>query len=100
MRIYDAGMRAPLPLPLKTAHTWAKLRKTRSGPKHAAEQDWSKGRFPENADEAYVRVWGPEAPLSRLLEQRPLPGEEYDGQDTRLGALACRLWVPLMEAAR
>jgi exodeoxyribonuclease V gamma subunit len=100
VRIYDAGMRSPLPLPLKTAHTWAKLRKTRSGPEHAAEQDWSKGRFPENTDPAYVRVWGPEAPLSRLLEQRPLPGEEYAGQDTRLGALACGLWVPLMEVAR
>ena len=97
--IYDAGMCSPLPLPLKTGHTWAKLRDTRSGPRRAAEQDWS-GRFPENGDEAHVRVWGPAAPISRLLAQTPLPGEEYDGQETRLGALSCRLWVPLMEAAR
>ena len=98
--IYDAGMREPLPLPLKTAHTWAKLRASRSGPRHAAEQDWSKGRYPENADPAHARVFGPDAPISRLLAEQPLPGEEYDGQDTRLGALACRLWVPLMGAAR
>jgi exodeoxyribonuclease V gamma subunit len=98
--IYDAGMREPLPLPLKTGHTWARLRKARSGPANAAEKDWHRGRFPENADEAYIRVWGPEAPLSRLLEQRPRAGEEVEGQDTRLGALACRLWLPLMDAAR
>ena len=98
--LYDAGMREPLPLPLKTGHTWARFRTARNGPANAAEKDWHRGRFPENADEAYVRVWGPEAPLSRLLEQRPRAGEEVEGQDTRLGALACRLWVPLMEAAR
>ena len=98
--IYDAGMREPLPLPIKTGHTWARFRNARSGPKRAAENDWSKGKFPENVDAAYVAVWGPEAPLSVLLQQQPRPGEELLGQDTRLGALACRLWVPLMEAAR
>ncbi len=57
--LYDAGMRAPLPLPLKTGHTWAQFRSARSGPRTFAEKDWSKGWFPENADEAHVRVWGP-----------------------------------------
>ena len=92
-------MREPLPLPLKTGHAWAAA--TPRSARHEAEQCWSRGRFGnENEDDAHVRVWGPDAPLSRLLEQRALPGEEYADQDTRLGALACRLWRPLLERGR
>jgi len=97
--IYDAGMREPIPLPLKTGHTWAS-----ANPRSArfkAEGPWSKDRFGvENEDEAHVRVWGRAAPLSLLLEQRPQPGEDYADQKTRLGALACRLWTPILEKGR
>jgi exodeoxyribonuclease V gamma subunit len=97
--IYDAGMREPLPLPLKTGHAWAT-----SHPRSArsrAELAWSKDRFGvENEDEAHVRVWGREAPLALLLEQRPRPGEDHPDQSTRLGALACRLWQPILERGR
>jgi exodeoxyribonuclease V gamma subunit len=97
--IYDAGMREPLPLPLKTGHAWATANPRNARPK--AENCWSRGKFGnENEDDAHVRVWGPDAPLARLLEQRPLPGEEVAGQDTRLGALACRLWKPILERSR
>jgi len=97
--IYDAGMREPLPLPLKTAHAWASANPRNARAK--AENCWSRGRFGnENEDDAHVRVWGPDAPLSTLLQHKPLPGEEYDGQDTRLGALACRLWKPIIERSR
>ncbi len=96
--IYDAGLAEPLPLPLKTGHAWA------ANPRAArprAEAEWSRARFgPECEDEAHVRVWGPDAPLSRLLEQRPLPGEEREGQTTRLGALATTLWRPVLERVR
>jgi exodeoxyribonuclease V gamma subunit len=96
--IYDAGLAEPLPLPLRTGHAWA------ANPRAArpkAEAEWSRARFgPECEDEAHVRVWGPDAPLSRLLEQRPLPGEEREGQHTRLGALATTLWRPVLERVR
>ncbi len=97
--IYDAGMCEPLPLPLKTGHTWAS-----SNPRSArfkAEKPWAKDRFgAENQDEAHIRVWGRDTPLATLLEQRPLPGEEWPDQSTRLGALASRLWTPILERAR
>ncbi len=97
--LYDAGMRAPLPLPLKTGHTWAD-----SHPRAArarAEKAWAKDRFAsENEDPAHVRVWGPDAPFATLLAARPLPGEEWPDQRTRLGALACRLWSPVLERVR
>ncbi|MET0999101.1 MAG: exodeoxyribonuclease V subunit gamma [Marmoricola sp.] len=97
--IYDAGMREPIPLPLKTGYAWAQ-----SNPRSArykAEGPWSKDRFGvENEDEAHVRVWGRDAPLSLLLEQRPRPGEDHPDQNTRLGALACRLWTPILERGR
>ena len=70
--VYDAGLAEPLPLPLRTGHAWA------ANPRAArpkAEAEWSRARFgPECEDEAHVRVWGPDAPLSRLLEQRPIVG--------------------------
>jgi exodeoxyribonuclease V gamma subunit len=44
-------------------------------------------------------VWGKGAPLNDLLT--PVrPGEEFDGESTRLGAYAARLWLPLLRAER
>jgi exodeoxyribonuclease V gamma subunit len=99
--LYDAGMSGPLPLPLKTGHAWARRRLAR-GRDHdcriKAAQEWNpyQSRFPgENADAAHRYVWGENAPLDVLLGS-PLPGEEYDGETTRLGALAMRLWAPVL----
>ncbi len=95
--LYDAGMREPLPLPLKTGHVWARFRRKPDLARSYAERDWCRSRFgQENADPAHVRVWGPGAPFEVLLDP-PRPGEEYDGETTRLGALASRLWVPILE---
>ncbi len=98
---YDAGMRAPLPLPLKTGHAWAGRRRPGNNNEYAARKDaefkWLSNRFPgENADAAHVAVWGPDAPLEVLLGD-PFPGEDYPGETTRLGALAMRLWRPMIE---
>ena len=98
---YDAGMRAPLPLPLKTGHAWACRRRPGNNNEYAARKDaefkWLSNRFPgENADAAHVAVWGPDAQLEVLLAD-PLPGEDYPGETTRLGALAMRLWRPMIE---
>ncbi|MCW2867726.1 MAG: recC, partial [Marmoricola sp.] len=99
--LYDAGMSEPLPLPLKTGHAWALARRSPAQARYRADQEWSRGRFGnEDEDPAHVYVWGPGASLDTLLAARPRPGEELPDQPTRLGALACRLWVPLLERAR
>ena len=51
----------------------------------------------DDAERAHVRVWGPRAPFEVLLGP-PRPGEEMPGEDTRLGALAARLWLPVLAA--
>ena len=46
-----------------------------------------------------MRAWGENARLDDLMQ--PLrPGEEYDGEDNRLGAYAARLWLPMLRAER
>ena len=97
--MYDAGMCAPLPLPLRTGHAWASRRRPGNdvAVRRDAEFTWLSNRFPgENDDAAHVAVWGAEAPLDVLLED-PLPGEEREGETTRLGALASRLWTPMLQ---
>ena len=100
--IYDAGMRAPLPLPVRTAHGWADG--WRTSPQEArklAERCWASGKFPgEGASAAHVRVWGERFGFADLLEIEPWPGEDQHGTGSRLGALALRVWQPLLEACR
>jgi len=97
----DRGLCEPLPLPLKTSFTYARQRRTRATTAealHKAGWDWQDGRFPgEQSDAAHQRVWGPSADLPGL-EGGPGPGEESDGETTRFGALALRLWSPLLAA--
>jgi exodeoxyribonuclease V gamma subunit len=101
--LYDAGMAGPLPLPLKTGNAWARRRLAGASDnacRYAAEQEWDprSSRFPgENAEVAHRFVWGEHAPLGVLLEPA-LPGEEHSGESTRLGALAMRLWTPILQA--
>ena len=99
--IYDAGRREPLPLPLKTSFAWASARhQTDQPPVEAALKKWKSGMYPaEDAEPAHERVWGPRAPAGAAA--RPVPaGEETEGEDTRLGALAARLWLPLLRCER
>ncbi|TGD90003.1 exodeoxyribonuclease V subunit gamma [Mycolicibacterium sp. CH28] len=91
--IYDAGRREPIPLPIKTSHAWAAARRGRQDPRSEA---WSKWRY-ERDDPAIERVWGRDPDLEKLLSD-PRPGEEADGETTRLGAYAARLWAPLLDA--
>jgi exodeoxyribonuclease V gamma subunit len=97
--IYDAGMAEPLPLPLKACFAWVgKRRSPEAARRKAAEYKWRSDRYPgEDADPEQVLVWGTAATLDKLLEATPLEGEEWDGEGTRLGALACRIWSPMMD---
>jgi exodeoxyribonuclease V gamma subunit len=100
VRLFDAGMREPLPLPLKTGHAWAEQRRRGANDRacrDAARKQWSE-RFPENEDAHHVRVWGPDAPLDRLLTEAR-PDVAVEGETTRLGALAVTLWRPVLERA-
>ncbi|HZN82033.1 MAG TPA: exodeoxyribonuclease V subunit gamma [Mycobacterium sp.] len=99
--IFDAGRREPLPLPLKTSYAWAQKRHEGREPRWFANSKWESPRnmaISEDADKAHVEVWGSRAPLTKLLAAQPHPGEEFDGEDTRLGALAARLWLPVFDA--
>lgn len=99
--LYDAGRREPLPLPLKTSYAWAEARRDGDDPRTAAQDKWHSTAFHpgDDAERAHVRVWGKGAPLSVLLVP-PSAGEEVPGEDTRLGALAARLWLPVLAGER
>jgi exodeoxyribonuclease V gamma subunit len=98
--IYDAGRREPIPLPTKTSYAWASARFAAKDPVRAAGYHWKPDRYPgEDEEPAHMRAWGHNAPLSELMQ--PLrPGEEFDSEDNRLGAYACRLWLPMLRAER
>ncbi|MGD9620040.1 MAG: exodeoxyribonuclease V subunit gamma [Mycolicibacterium sp.] len=96
--IYDAGRREPIPLPLKTSYAWAEARHTHGQPARQAGFAWHSSRFPgENEKPAHTRVWGYRSKLAVLLDPAR-PGEEYDGETTRLGAYSARLWLPMLAA--
>jgi exodeoxyribonuclease V gamma subunit len=94
--IYDAGRREPIPLPLATSCAWAEARRDGDDPLWKTRYIWG-GTYGDCTDKAVAKVWGANDPLSRLLGP-PRPGEEIDGESTRLGALAVRLWAPLLAA--
>ena len=95
----DRGQCEPLPLPLKASLSYARRRRTHATHDEAvlkAGWDWNDGRFPgECSDSAHLRVWGPKAPLPGL-DAAPGADEEFPGETTRFGALALRLWSPLL----
>jgi len=97
----DAGLREPLPLPLGASLDYAQVRR-RGAPEPGAlariESDWQTGF--EGRDAHHAMVWGRPAPFQRVREQaagdadQPETGER---ESSRFGALACRLWFPLLE---
>ncbi len=101
VRLYDAGRREPLPLPMRTSFAWADARNSDRDPVRVAGWRWqSQDNFHgEDAEPAHVRVWGTKASLDVLLGP-PHPGEEVPDEHTRLGALSARLWGPLLRSER
>lgn len=91
--IYDAGRREPIPLPIKTSHAWAAARASRQDPRGEAVAKW---RY-ERDDPAIERIWGREPDIEVLLSA-PGADEQAEGETTRLGAFAARLWGPLLAA--
>ncbi|WP_204800872.1 exodeoxyribonuclease V subunit gamma [Mycobacterium riyadhense] len=99
--LYDAGRREPLPLPLKTSYAWAEARRDDENPYEAARDRWESNSFRDGDDRepAHLRVWG-EKPAFDVLLGPPRVGEETPRENTRLGALARRLWLPLLASER
>lgn len=97
----DRGLCSPLPVPLKSSLAYARMRRTQATEAEALKKagwDWDDGRFPgECSDVEQVRAWGAGAPLPGLSEA-PEEGEEHPGETSRFGALALRIWSPLIEA--
>ncbi|MFD2029074.1 exodeoxyribonuclease V subunit gamma [Promicromonospora aerolata] len=104
----DRGLAEPLPLPVKASVVYAEARRSSADPVDArfrAGRTWTGqmgpgGRFDgECADPEHVRVHGPGAPLPGTGDEPP-PGEGHPGETTRFGALAMRVWSPLLENER
>ncbi|WP_420121607.1 exodeoxyribonuclease V subunit gamma [Nakamurella sp.] len=88
--LHDAGLAAPLPLPLKTGEKYADARRRGVDPDRAltwAAQTWEgSATYPgENQDGANARVWGRDCSFADLTEP------------DRFVELAERLWVPLLQ---
>ncbi|MEJ3656383.1 exodeoxyribonuclease V subunit gamma [Actinomycetes bacterium KLBMP 9759] len=95
--MHREGLSAPLPLPTMPAATYARVRRGGASPGDAVEEAmryWGSGMVPERADDAIVRVWGPAAGPEVITGTPGPPG----GEPTRFGALAMRLWTPLLAA--
>ncbi|MEJ5913278.1 exodeoxyribonuclease V subunit gamma [Pseudokineococcus sp. 1T1Z-3] len=104
--LHRAGLRAPLPLPLRAGFAYAAGRRQGRSvevARRAAAQEWSGGRFPgEDAEEEHVLLHGAGAPPERLWAQPPWPQESGTGwapdEADRFGALARRLWDRVLDA--
>ncbi|GGL99784.1 exodeoxyribonuclease V subunit gamma [Nakamurella endophytica] len=98
--LYDRGLCAPLPLPLKTGEAYANGRLWNPDAEdavRAAQDKWTTRKFPgEDADHSHVRVWGRRT-LTDLMAARPADDERWTGEQSRFGELARRLWTPLLE---
>ncbi len=101
--LYDRGRCEPLPLPLAAAADYADRRRSGADQPTAlgkARDVWQKTRENEDADAAMV--WGPDAPFDVYLRDPPGPEEPAyffdEPEASRFAALACRLWLPLLDA--
>jgi exodeoxyribonuclease V gamma subunit len=111
--LYRIGLRAPLPLALKTGAAYAERRSQRHrvpAARTAAEAEWlekqlgNHRRRGEREDPEHVLVHGPDAPFAVLLAETPGDDEAGDGwamdEEDRFGRLARRLWTRLLAAER
>jgi exodeoxyribonuclease V gamma subunit len=101
------GLRAPLPLAVKTSAEYAvrRVNTTAANAQALAEKEWASDRYEaEQADPAHRMVWGDPAPFDVLLAEKATDDEQPVGwladEPHRFGALARRLWEPLRAAEK
>jgi exodeoxyribonuclease V gamma subunit len=103
VRIRDLGLRAPLPLPVKTTEAYAFQRWKHRPPPFAlskAASEWTSSFGYDKEDRAaeHLRVWGRVLPLAELVRlQAAEPVPPYADESSDFGRLACRLWWDLFE---
>ena len=104
VRFYDRGLRAPLPMPLKTSAAYATTaREGRGAPESLARaaRMWGSGSFPgEDADPAHQLVLDGVVPFARLLDIPAPAGSPRPGGLSYFEELATRVWNPLITARR
>jgi len=99
--LYRSGLRAPLPLPIKTAAEYA-VRRDSGDPVElaidAASKEWLDGRFSgEQSDAEHRLLLGDAAPITALTTDLPWDDERwYPDEVGRFGQLARRLWERLL----
>ena len=99
--LYDRGMREPLPMPAKTASAYAASRLSGLSVEQALEsaaREWRNNFGGDQDDKHHRYAWGDALPLTELLTAPPLAEENWRGEPSRFGELACRLWAPLLNA--
>ena len=87
VRLYEEGLSAPLPLPLKTGERYADARHRGLGAAKAldlAATSWAGTKFPgENQEAANVRVWGRDCTFEALLAAVGSPGTAGTSEPVR-----------------
>jgi exodeoxyribonuclease V gamma subunit len=102
VELYESGMREPLPLFCQTSAAYAEAARSGQDPVAAAEREWrTEWSFEREDRELEHRLaLGGIRSVAEVLEEPPRPGEAGDGWDdgdpSRLGRLARRLWDPLL----
>jgi exodeoxyribonuclease V gamma subunit len=99
--LFDRGMCEPLPLATKTSAAYAAVRLGGGTVEQALEnagREWRSSFGGERDDRPHVYVWGDGVALPALLAAPSGDGEQWPGETTRFGALACRLWAPVRDA--
>lgn len=104
VKLRDAGLTEPLPVAPTATAAYAERRfrgATTEEAVAAAEREFNggpngPGAFGDHTDRHLRYVWGPAPRLEHLMET-PAPAGE-PGESTRFGALARRLWAPLLAA--
>jgi exodeoxyribonuclease V gamma subunit len=105
--LYDAGLREPLPLPVKCAAEYARRRAAGASVDDVVAEvtgTWEGGfnRSGERADAEHLLVHQRLLRFTELLAAAPAGAEAGDGWDageaTRFGRLAMRVWSPLLDA--
>ncbi|MFC8530371.1 exodeoxyribonuclease V subunit gamma [Nocardia sp. NPDC057227] len=95
----DAGLSEPLPIAPTATAAYAQSRmlgNRREDAEYAALQEFD-GDYGDNRDRHLRYVWGDRVTLASLLAA-PAPQGGGAGEPTRFGALARRLWEPLLRA--
>jgi exodeoxyribonuclease V gamma subunit len=99
--LYDRGMCEPLPMAVKTSWAYAGERLDGRPPERAldtARKEWNRENGGEREDRSHQHVWGDRPALEQLVAAGPGDGEQWVGESTRFGALACRFWTPVRAA--